>query len=1438
MKSIQREQRTWEKWSAEIGYNVTGWRSFIQALRQHYQADNLLPSLVNDPTLPRTSLENCFVNLALIEQVEHERHERTLVNGSPEAEAALERGELYQTLLQMNQTCGVDSLLGISEDRTKLLDWLCITGRAGTGKTTLLQYIAYRWAMRNCSWFNRFDFVFRVKLNLVGQNDFWLGLSEKNHTGLGYLAWLIHKSLAGFSEVASLKNIRECLTKFPEKALLLLDGFDEIQALYGEGRDSKVTTLVDYAMTFPNGIVTSRPNAIPTPWSRQKALGGRFIQQFENLGLTEDNVRQYIRQYFIAQPNIASHLITELSTNSQMMGLAQIPVNITALCLTYNRETVANPLNSDNPSSKIFTMTMLYHRVVAWLARRYYTQFKLTPEEMTQGLNPTTVKASIIFERCHIELQALAHLAYDAFIHGEVQSLSPGLLDRHFPEPTLLYTLSSQLGVLRAFSLSTEEDQYPPHYFVHLTYQEYFTALYMAQRLAIPENLTREKEIQRRQTIQIIARLIQTERNNPRYAIVFVFLSGLVSMPEYAAGADYFWDAIIPEFTGAEINTSGYALPFTFSNLTYAPHGYSMLTSLEYAGGSDYFWGAETRPFDQKNVFALPTIGLHPQVRVLKIYQKTIQEALLMHKAFHSFSQPPQRLQILQTCRHDLFQWNNACQTKLLMSLWDDESYIDKATQQQRKKYQYFQQQYQHDAYLLEFSILPALSISSILMNTSLWDTAVEATRKACFPNHYSSSEWDIENAIRELKTYSIVDKVTQNMLQRILTDPADDEFYEFEIQLNPCRYDFSEKLKLNAAEALIQIDPSNEKALQILRKNLVSLGNNFYHSVKILEKITVLDEITLQAIRDLLQSHDSSYRSYHLYTINILRKQKSLDEVSLAALRILLMDEYEGVRLNAAYALIQVNPTDVQAIQILRDSLKNGSGYVWSSVYSDLPNLAKILLGIYPEDRQVIQSLRDQLKSSYRVLRREAAEILLHIEATHKEALTFLLHYLMKGKNARERYHIADFFGNSGIQDEAILAGLCHALQDDSLEVRHSAALALGQLGVVNEAILEGLRYSLIDPGIDPMSLVSWSAMRSLKQLRVSDETTLKIIKYNIYNIRYDASTLSEAVQVLYRIQPMDEEVLNLLKHMLEQNNFSFFKSIAETLYDRTMILALLEKMNDINETKLSVAHDVGVTLLRILPIAYAALPELVTSSLAQRFFVSSAWLHGSTVCIKNYQLIVDEQIFPLPISSWDEQQKFRAQLTMHQQQFILAVAQSSPAFSEILNRLTKPIELPYVTSVLEERFLTEHLPAIVEDPAQVAISALLERLDQMQLDIHQRLASIDALNQKQEGDLTQLGEDLSGALSQVVRLHQKVSAAVSAADFEPIAENVDTLQEQVSQLMQSQLSQPKSAPCVAYTMGRDLWQKPAVMDNQATERDVNIKTVFSDSSNNTGAL
>lgn len=352
MKSLQPPKapitttKTWSKTFADMCLSFLGWGDFIAALRCHYEADNELPALVIDPSIPKVSLAHCFVNLALIEQVTQERQEKALLCGEATADAVLERGELYQSLLNDGKSRGVGELFDRAtlENREEPAGWVCITGRAGTGKTTLSQYITNRWGLRESLWNNRFEFVFRAKLNLLGPQNFWEGLPRASSEH--YLSWLIYKSL-GESSQLSLENIYDALTNRPNQILLLLDSFDEVQVLYGEDRDMRVTGLINVALQLPNGILTSRPNAIP------QSFIPKFKQRFENIGLTQDNVRYYVQHYFdaLSQPQLGESLLRALSTNPEMMSLAQIPVNIAALCLTWE-ETIAS---ADTTGHKILT---------------------------------------------------------------------------------------------------------------------------------------------------------------------------------------------------------------------------------------------------------------------------------------------------------------------------------------------------------------------------------------------------------------------------------------------------------------------------------------------------------------------------------------------------------------------------------------------------------------------------------------------------------------------------------------------------------------------------------------------------------------------------------------------------------------------------------------------------------------------------------------------------------------------------------------------------------------------------------------------------------------------------------------------------------------------------------------------------------------------------
>lgn len=363
-------------------------------------------------------------------------------------------------------------------------------------------------------------------------------------------------------------------------------------------------------------------------------------------------------------------------------------------------------------------MTMLYQRVVMWLARRYDTKFRLTPEEKAQGINPATMPKIQILERCKEELQTLAKLAYDGFVNHEIQTLSHKLLIEHFPDQSKLHRITAEFGVLRKETASQARDEYPKHYFIHLTYQEYFAALYMAQRLSQKPSQDRAQEILRRQKIQEIVRFIVDNRSEQRCAVVWIFLAGLVSTQEYMAGADYFWDALID----LESNSKG----------------------------GDVF------------------IGLHWQTKVLQNNQRVLREALLTHQAFLPETLVlPKRLERLKAQIGNMMQWQYACQTKNLLPMWDDDRYFDKPSLKQRQQYQQSVQQYQSDAAILGFVITKPLVISLFWAVWPSWVKLV-AVKKA----ELGDSNKDVRiAAARALGQMGVSDEASLSVLRGALRD-------------------------------------------------------------------------------------------------------------------------------------------------------------------------------------------------------------------------------------------------------------------------------------------------------------------------------------------------------------------------------------------------------------------------------------------------------------------------------------------------------------------------------------------------------------------------------------------------------------------------------------------------------------------------------------------
>jgi hypothetical protein len=631
--------RSYRKWAVNMWYNVDGTARWVHNLREHYKERSRLIHVlrVGGSVSKEVDFSQYFVNLALVRHVDHVTREQGLLSDKEAAALSLDRGELYDRLFVEQRYCAVEDIFGSLRDRSQPTGWIKIVGRAGTGKTTLTHYLAYRWGQKDSFWDNRFDVVFRVKLNLLAQEGFF----KVSGSVVTYLASLIYASLDK-SALLDEPTIVYHLQKRPLVTLLLLDGFDEIANMYVPNSDTK--SLVDYALSLPNGVLTSRPIEFPSEWTINKC----FMQKYENIGLSEDNVRSYVCRYFPGEENLGRQaLIETLDRNPSMMRLAQIPVNLNAICGIWQENQDSTHRND------MWTVTSLYDRMVLSVLRHHRLKQpkKATKKDLSDdGLRNSNYKA----------LSVLARLAFAAFECGQTQTLGTDVLDKVLGNQDQLLTLfREEWGFLReAEALSVSGRQtITAHYFVHLTYQEFFVAVYFAEAL-IPTGskdsglvhqateISQGKRMHQLKNIQALARKIRDNRHNPRYAVIWTFVAGLLSRRPYVEYADYYWDALLPE------------LQTHFEDEDLAVNSDSGLRNTSTSARG------ESNGLQRHDV-----IGVHPSSAILSLYGPWIREALFGAKECGEMV--PTRLRQVEERLKSVLQWQLLCEDPCVTALGD-----------------------------------------------------------------------------------------------------------------------------------------------------------------------------------------------------------------------------------------------------------------------------------------------------------------------------------------------------------------------------------------------------------------------------------------------------------------------------------------------------------------------------------------------------------------------------------------------------------------------------------------------------------------------------------------------------------------------------------------------------------------------------------------------
>ncbi|CAF4317531.1 unnamed protein product, partial [Adineta steineri] len=219
--------------------------------------------------------------------------------------------------------------------------------------------------------------------------------------------------------------------------------------------------------------------------------------------------------------NKSQKLFRFLKTNRSIWGVAHIPVNLELICSLWS--------NEDFIETNELTITSLYTVMIEWLCRRYLSM----PNKNIQNLSKHEVN-----QRCKKELAFLENLAFNGMKSNTI-ILRPNLLRKVLNEEKVSlhnHPHVLNMGVLKSFTkqgFDTQIETDKDHYFVHLSFQEYFAARYLIK--ALKESSTHKEEI----------KFIQREKYNQRYALVFTFLSGLSNEDDTTICLNIFWRLIL-----------------------------------------------------------------------------------------------------------------------------------------------------------------------------------------------------------------------------------------------------------------------------------------------------------------------------------------------------------------------------------------------------------------------------------------------------------------------------------------------------------------------------------------------------------------------------------------------------------------------------------------------------------------------------------------------------------------------------------------------------------------------------------------------------------------------------------------------------------------------------------------------------------------------------
>ncbi|XP_030629289.1 NACHT, LRR and PYD domains-containing protein 3-like [Chanos chanos] len=359
-----------------------------------------------------------------------------------------------------------------------------LQGNSGNGKSFTAQKIMLDWASSKL-YADNFDFIFHLKCE-----DFNKISEEKSLV-----------ELLRYSQSLTPAQISQILQHSPERVLFLIDGFDELKLSQDNmsnlslptvqtppSPESTLKALLSGRLQYKSSLlVTTRSTATDRLNELLKKQPQRFT---EIMGFSERGVEEYFQRFFKDDQLLQTQAYELVKTNETLFTACSIPVICWIICTVF-RERCKDGFDA---SSGLDTTTSIYVDFVSTLL-----------EHRCQGLSQPVPSL----------LRSLGQLAERGMLEQQV------LFDKKSVSETVSDPTNNPF--LCKFLFKRKIRQETMFSFLHLSFQEFFTALYYA--------LLNEEESQRivRDLLQSLdSTQLEQQRNNKLYFLpVIQFLCGL-----------------------------------------------------------------------------------------------------------------------------------------------------------------------------------------------------------------------------------------------------------------------------------------------------------------------------------------------------------------------------------------------------------------------------------------------------------------------------------------------------------------------------------------------------------------------------------------------------------------------------------------------------------------------------------------------------------------------------------------------------------------------------------------------------------------------------------------------------------------------------------------------------------------------------------------------